>query len=286
MGPKKMAAIAPWACITCRTTVSTPHCPECGEEAIDGRDLGLKHLLIEAFHSVTNVDSRLIRSFRALLFRPGALTKAYVEGPRKPYISPVQLFLIVNVIFFAVQSIARTKVFSTPLDSHLNGQDWSALARIMVAKHLEHNHMTLEAYAPLFDQAVTVNARGFVFVMALPFTLLLAPLFWGSRRPFATHMVFSLHFYAFQLVLLCALLAVVLTQAWFGGSPVASGHTDTALFVAQLAISALYLYVATGTAYGIRGVRRIATVAVLILAAGCVVLGYRFFLFVITLYGT
>ena len=281
-----MAAIAPWVCITCHTTVSTRHCPDCGEEAIDARDLGLRHLLVEAFHSVTNVDSRLIRSFRALLFRPGALTSAYVRGPRKPYISPVQLFLIVNVVFFAVQSITRTKVFSSPLASHLNGQDWSALARSMVANRLAHTHMTLETYAPLFDQAVTVNARAFVFVMALPFALLLAPLFWGSKRPFATHMVFSLHFYAFQLVLLCALLAVVLVQGWLGGTDIASGGMDTALFVVQLAISALYLYLAIGNVYGTRGVRRIATVAVLIIAVACVVLGYRFFTFVITLYST
>jgi hypothetical protein len=75
------------------------------------------------------------------LFRPGALTIAYLEGPRKPYISPFQLFLISNLLFFAVQSITHDKVFSTPLDSHLHGQDWSELARDPVENRLAEKHL-------------------------------------------------------------------------------------------------------------------------------------------------
>jgi hypothetical protein len=194
--------------------------------------------------------------------------------------------LIVNVVFFAVQSITRAKVYSTPLDSHLNGQDWSNLARYMVARRLADKGMSLDAYGPLFDQAATINARTFVFVMALPFTLLLVPLFWRSTRPFATHMVFSLHFYAFQLLLLSAVLAGILFQGLFNGIETLSHGVDIALFVIQLCLSALYLHIAVGKVYGVQGLRRIATVGALIVAAGCVVLGYRFFIFVITLYGT
>jgi hypothetical protein len=97
-----------WACVTCGTSVATSHCPDCGESRVRPRDLGLRKLTIEAFHSLTDVDSRLIRSIRALLFRPGALTIAYLEGPRKPYIAPFQLFLLANLLFFAVQSRPRS----------------------------------------------------------------------------------------------------------------------------------------------------------------------------------
>ena len=281
-----MAAIQAWVCVTCGTKVLTSHCPDCGESEIRTRDLGLRHLLLEAFHSVTNVDSRLLRSFRALLFRPGALTIAYLEGPRKPYISPFQLFLLANLLFFAIQSVTRAKVFSTSLASHLHGQDWSELARNLVAKHLAENHLSLEAYTPVFDHAVAVNARSLVFVMTAPFALLLMLMFLRNNRPFAAHIAFSLHFYAFQLMLLCALLVIPIMQAWLGGSGALSAGMDTTLFAIQLALSAIYLYVATGRVYGVRGVRRVLTAGALIAAAGCVVLGYRFFLFVVTLYGT
>ena len=93
-----VAEIEASACVTCGTKVSTSHCPDCGERAIGTREFGLRQLLLEAFHCVTHVDSRLLRRFRALLFHPGALTTAYLEGPCKPYISPLQLFLIANLL--------------------------------------------------------------------------------------------------------------------------------------------------------------------------------------------
>jgi hypothetical protein len=52
-----------------------------------------------------------------------------------------QLFLISNLLFFAVQSITHDKVFSTPLDSHLHGRDWSELARDLVENRLAEKHL-------------------------------------------------------------------------------------------------------------------------------------------------
>jgi hypothetical protein len=42
---------------------------------------------------------------------------------------------------------------------------------------------------------------------------------------------------------------------------------DTTLFAIQLGLSAIYLYVATGKVYGVRGLRRVITAGALILAA-------------------
>ena len=131
-----MPPVAPWQCRTCDKTVTTPHCPDCGEPTLIARDLGLRQIALDAFHSITDLDSRLLRTFRSLLFRPGALTRAYLEGPRKPFMSPFEVFLIVNVLFFAVQSVSPTKVFSSSLASHLHDQDWSPLAQVMVENTL------------------------------------------------------------------------------------------------------------------------------------------------------
>jgi hypothetical protein len=45
--------------------------------------------------------------------------------------------------------------------------------------------------------------------MVLPFAILLPMMFYRTRQPFVAHVVFSLHFYAFWLLLFCASLAVV-----------------------------------------------------------------------------
>jgi hypothetical protein len=131
-GPGNTLAPIRWVCPTCHKQILTPYCPACGERLLNEDDLKLRGLFKQFFHALSNIDSRLIRSFRNLLRRPGLLTVAYVEGQRMPYTGPIQLFLIANVLFFAMQSLTNTNIVSSQLDSHLYNQDWSVLARRLV----------------------------------------------------------------------------------------------------------------------------------------------------------
>jgi hypothetical protein len=126
---------------------------------------------------------------------------AYLKGQRKPFTLPLPLFLFANVLFFAVQSMVGAKIFSTPLDAHLHGF-WSPLAQSLVTHHLEARGTTLELYAPVFDQAVALNAKSLIVLMVLPFAAIPPVVFFRRRRPFVVHLVFSLHFYAFFAVAL------------------------------------------------------------------------------------
>ena len=276
--------IEPWTCPNCNTGVSTPFCPACGERPLRARDLTLRGLFNQMFEAFTNIDSRLMRSFRYLLSRPGFLTVAYLQGRRKPYIGPVPLFLIANVLFFATESLTGGKVFTTPLDSHLHTQPWSEFAPRLVAHRLEAMQTTLELYAPVFNQAVALKARSLIIFMALSFAFVPALVFHRSRQPLVAHAVFALHFYAFLLLLLCIGTAIPPIQQWFGGAGFASQSLDYTLSIALVVAFAVYLYIATGTVYGARGVIRVLKTAVLTVAVVAIVLGYRFVLLLITLY--
>jgi Protein of unknown function (DUF3667) len=283
--PTKLAT-QQWRCATCAVSVSTPHCPSCGEKRLEGKDLTFMGLIGQVFQTVTSVDSRLLRSLRVLMTRPGAITAAYLDGPRKPYIGPLQLFLLVNVVFFAVQSFGGSPVFSTSLHSHMYDQDWNAFARTLVTHKLEVEHATLAAYAPVFDHAVDINAKSLVILLVLPFTLLLIPLFAGSHRPFVTHLIFALHLLAFLLVCSCVLLLFTALTTALGGAGLRSPFVDWGLFVVLIAVIATYLYVATGVVYQAKGWVRALKVAVLTVVIAAAVPGYRFLIFLVTLYFT
>jgi hypothetical protein len=276
----------PWACPTCKTSVATLHCPSCGERALQPGDLTFLGLMTQVFHTLSSIDSRLLRSLKVLIIRPGQITNAYVLGPRKPYIGPFQLFLIVNVAFFAVQAFVGSPIFSTSLHSHMHAQDWSAFAQTLVMRKLEATHVSLAAYAPVFDHAVDVNARSLVILLVLPFTLLLIPLFATSRRPFVTHLVFALHLLAFLLLCSCVLLLLTLLETWLGGAGLGSSFFDWGSFLVLFAVIATYLYVATGTVYGATGLSRALKVALLAVVIAAAVPGYRFLIFMVTLYYT
>jgi len=218
--------------------------------------------------------------------RPGALTLAYLQGQRKPYTLPLQLFLLANVLFFAMQSLTNTKIFSTPLEQHLQNDIWGGVAQQMVAHRVAARHATIAAYAPVFNNAVATNAKTLVVVMVLPFALLASIVFLGSRRPFLVHVVFSFHFYAFLLLVLCMTLAVTGMNVLFGGRGLQSIEFDHAVSIVELLVCFVYLYIAAKVVYGASGFTRFLKVAALVIAIAGIFLSYRFLMLVVTLYTT
>jgi hypothetical protein len=274
----------PWTCPTCRIAVATPFCAACGERPIGPPDLTLRGLLAQLAKAVSGIDGRLVRSFRLLVNQPGALTGAYVEGRRKPFIGPFQIFIIANVVFFAVQSLTHTRIFASTLASHLHGQDWSPFAQALVARRLAATSMSLERFAPLFDQAVVLNAKSLVVLMTLPFVLLLPLAYWRSARPFATHAVFTLHVFAFLLLLFCVSLAIAAVNALAGGGGLADARVDDLLTLLNVVASTAYLYLAARAVYARAGIAALGTAVLLALAIVAITLGYRFVIFLITLH--
>ena len=278
-----MTADQSWHCRSCGTTLTTAYCPTCGEGTPCGRDLTLRGLVLQLFHALTEIDGRFISSFRSLLFQPGALTHAYLEGRKKPYLPPFQLFLLANLAFFAIQSMTHINIVGSPLSSHLQVQDWHALATALVEQKLRSNGLTLEAYAPLFDQANQFHARSLIVLMVLPLALMVAVLCHRRERPFAAHLVFSVHFYSFLLLLYSLALLGAEADILLGGKGLDSAVLDTVVTVTCSLLCAAYLFLAVGRVYA--GPRLLRTVQAVVLAGVVlgILLGYRFLLFLAAL---
>jgi Protein of unknown function (DUF3667) len=275
-----------WTCPTCNVTVTTGFCARCGEEPLAPRDLTLRGLGEKLLHALTSIDARAMRSAWKLLRHPGELTQAWTRGVRKSYVAPLQLFLIANVLFFGVQWLTGENVFSSSLDSHLHHQDWSELAKSLLARRLEATHSVLEQYEAVFDRAVVLNARSLILLMTIPFALILPLAFFREHRPFMTHVVFSLHLYTFLLLLFSVVLLLASFSKLLGFGGLDAPRVDNTLSIANLAACATYIYLASGPVYGASGILRAAKALLLALAVAAIVLGYRFVLFPLTLYTT
>jgi hypothetical protein len=253
---------------------------------MQARDLTLRGLTEQIFEAFTNIDGRLIRSLRALVFRPGALTVAFLNGRRKPYIGPVTLFLIANVVFFAMESLTGGTIFTAPLHSHLHNQPWSDFAQQLVTQRLQAKQTTLALYAPAFDKAIGLNARSLIIFMALSFALAPLLVFFRSRLPLMAHAVFALHFYTVVLLLLSVATAITAVGLWLGSAAQVSEGADYVLSLTLLIACAVYLYFAIRTVHGARGGSRILKTFALTVAVTIILLGDRFVLLLITLYST
>jgi hypothetical protein len=281
---------ATWTCPTCDRPRQEEYCGQCGERALHRHDLTLLGLVEQAVEAVAHVDGRVFRTFTLLMRRPGQLTAAYIRGQRKPLLGPLQVFLIANLVFFALQSAFHANVFSTPLQSQLTRQFYRATAVRMTDTRLGALHETQQEFAPAFDHAVAVNAKSLIILMTPPLALLTALLFARRGRPFVTHIVFAIHFYAFWLIAFCVvapvlgLVLVVFMQA--SGVRLSSGQMDATVSWLLFGIAAAYLYLAARRVYAGGAFGRVLKVAALAVTTALTVIAYRFVVFAITLYTT
>ena len=275
-----------WTCPNCGAALDTHFCPSCGERSLDERELTVRGLADQIFEALTSVDGRLLRSFVGLVRRPGDLTVAYLKGQRRPYLGPVPLFFMANVLFFAVESFLHGGVLAATLAAHMSAQPWDEWAQRVVAERVAALGTTVEAYTPAFDVALALHARSLIILMALSFALLPWLAFYRRHKPFVAHAVFSLHLYAFLLLMLCVADVEPALAARLGGPTLLWWLVDKGLAIALLIACGAYLYVATKKVYAADGAARVVKVLVLTVGVGACVLGYRFALFVLTLYTT
>ncbi len=89
-------------CLNCGAQVAGKYCHECGQSV-------RVHRTLTAFwhdftHSILHFEGKIWRTLPLLFFRPGQLTRRYVNGERARFVSPLALFLFSVFLMFATFS--------------------------------------------------------------------------------------------------------------------------------------------------------------------------------------
>lgn len=212
------------ACANCGEILAGAYCHACGQKRISDRDRRLGHLLRQAFAVVTDLDGRFLRSLRALSFQPGRLSRDYLDGRRRQWMSPMALFLLANVLYFLAPSTVsdfnlslaeqRQQVHSLVTDRWIDERvaERDAAARSRWAALPEDRRpgqptgYTVADYARDYD-AQAGNVGKALLILHVPFLVLaLALLFFRRRMYLAEHAVVATHQFTFLLLLLQCLL--------------------------------------------------------------------------------
>ncbi len=132
------------ACLNCGTTLTGAYCQACGQR-------GHVHRTLTAFfhdllHSVFHFEGRFWNTLPMLAWRPGELTRRYVDGQRARFVSPMALFLFSVFLMFAVV---------TSLTSPIKVNDGDAKAALA-----EERVKSDRAIKRMVEERATVRATG------------------------------------------------------------------------------------------------------------------------------
>jgi Protein of unknown function (DUF3667) len=87
-------------CLNCGATLEGPYCHECGQHAHVHRTLSA--FFHDFAHGVLHFEGKIFRTLPLLAWKPGELTRRYIDGQRASFVSPIALFLFCVFLMFAV----------------------------------------------------------------------------------------------------------------------------------------------------------------------------------------
>ncbi|MEL6822579.1 MAG: DUF3667 domain-containing protein [Calditrichota bacterium] len=265
-------------CPSCQNIFRGRYCSYCGEKRLAPEDLKVRSFLKNALVTLLSTDGKLLHTLKQHLGSPGVLTNAYISGKRTPYLKPLQLFLLANVLYFFLATLGYALTFNTPLYWHMNAVNFPhrPVAELLVTAERNSTGETLEDYSQRFNNLVDSFSKTIVIVLIPLFFLPLQFLKFKSKEPPLKQLVFSVHFISFVLMLsLLFFLIQLLTPALSG---------ETVYSWTSITLIALYVLVSLKRVYD-KGYLRSGLEAIILSASFyVVVILYRGLLFFITFY--
>ncbi len=88
-------------CPNCGTTRTLTYCPDCGQNRHD-QSRSVFEFIAEFIAHHLLIDAKTVRTVMNLCFRPGRLTRDYIDGKRARYVSPLRVYFFSSLSFFLV----------------------------------------------------------------------------------------------------------------------------------------------------------------------------------------
>ncbi|HSY48300.1 MAG TPA: DUF3667 domain-containing protein [Thermoanaerobaculia bacterium] len=207
-------------CTNCGQKLAEEYCARCGERQPGHQDLSVGHFVHDVVHEFVHLDSKLFRTLRDLVVRPGFVTEEYFAGRKSRYIPPLRLFLTL----FALQFLAFT--LYAPVSSLEKFDKASPMTKLfnktggltkLIEKAALKRHLTPEEFEQRVDEQWHKNNTLLQFMNILGVALVLKVLYY--RRYLVEHLVFAAHFLAFSYIMALVVKLPIYAVAGFEPGP-------------------------------------------------------------------
>ncbi|HKS28246.1 MAG TPA: DUF3667 domain-containing protein [Pyrinomonadaceae bacterium] len=191
-------------CLNCGAPLSGEYCHRCGQKRIHKHEFSVKHFFGHLLHEITHLDSnKILKTLRDLVFKPGLLAEEYLAGRKGRYINPIRVYLTFSAIYFLFAWGALLDFRGVPRESFRPAR--------VVAIAKKKNVDPQVVVDKIFQKAEKYSAA-LRFASVLVSGLFLSVLYFGMKKYYVEHLIFSLYFYSFDF--LCkTLFALVIVGA-------------------------------------------------------------------------
>jgi hypothetical protein len=178
-------------CPNCGASLTGKYCFACGQKRIDRRDLSVRRFFGHVINELTDLQSnKILRTFGALLFKPGQLTAEYLAGKKGFHIGPVRLYLTFSAIYF---------LFAWGALSDVRGGGAQRTSRVpIVIEMARKRNVDPLMFAERVHQRAERVAAALRFASVLVSGGFLTLLYFRLRKYYVERLIFSFHYYSFD----------------------------------------------------------------------------------------
>ncbi|MEM9895316.1 MAG: DUF3667 domain-containing protein [Bacteroidota bacterium] len=189
---KQKNQVSKSSCLNCGETVTDAFCQRCGQRVRDNLDRSLGRLLGEFFGNIFFLDNRFLISIWFLVRYPGRMTTEFLEGKRKKFISPVTLFLFINLIYFLVNPLSD---YSLALYDQAYSQPYSSWTINWLEDKLQERGMSFQEYSSIYQNASDNISKSIMIINAPMIALVLYLITFRKRKYYFDSLIYSFHFF-------------------------------------------------------------------------------------------
>jgi hypothetical protein len=236
---------------------SSDFCARCGERQPGHHDLSVGHFAHEVVHEFVHLDSKLFRTLRDIVTRPGFLTEEYFAGRKSRYIAPLRLFLTLFALQFVAFTFYQPAAIFT-IASMKKFDKAGALTRL-IDKRAVKLHVPREELEQRIDERWHKNYSLLQLMNIAGVAVVLKVLY--RKRYFAEHLVFAAHCLAFSYI-----VALVVNWPIYALAGFQPGPLQKTVSAVTIGILLVYLFIAQRRFYA--SGRAQTAIKTVLLAAG------------------
>lgn len=270
-------------CKSCGHAFKGLYCNVCGEKVLEAKDRTFKSFLQNILLAITFADNKFVKTLWLVVRNPGFISKEYAEGKRVNYIRPLQLFFILNLIYFLFTPL---QLFNTSLRTQLYLRTHSKLVQSMVFSKVGRDTFQLQGYELMYNEKSTGLAKLLVIVFVVVAAVPMAIIYRKRNRFFTDHVTLAVELTTFNLAVNAILLSLflmltnmVMNLTHLGWQKYIDDLTLTIVFILT---NTYFLFAAGRTFYNQRGFMLLVKIVLGLLGLFVALEIYRLILFLIT----
>lgn len=270
-------------CKSCGHVFEGLYCNQCGEKVLEPKDRTFRAFLQNILLALTFADNKFVKTLWLVVKNPGFVSKEYAEGKRVNYIRPLQLFFVLNLVYFLFTPL---QLFNTSLRTQLYLRTHSKLVQSMVYSKIGKDPLLLQGYELMYNEKSTSLAKLLVIVFVVVAAVPMAIIYRKRNRFFTDHVTLAVELTAFNIAVNAMLLSLflmltntILHWSHLGWDKYINDLTLTIIFILT---NSYFLFGAGRTFYNQRGLMLIVKSVLGLLGLFVALEVYRLILFLIT----